>query len=300
MTKISLIGAGNLGASIGYEIASRNLTNELVLVDIAKELCCGQAMDIQQALPFKNKTKVYDGQYSDIANSDIIVITAGKPRTPDMTDRLQLAKINIKIMDSVLKEIKEHSPNSIIITISNPLDIINHHIHKFGFDRHKVIGSSSQLDSARFRTILGHPDKEVEAFVIGEHGNDQVPVFSKVKIDNELKEFTGEEKQSLKEQVKYSSLCVIEKKGCTVFAPTSNTVDLVEAIVKDQSKLVVCSVNLENDYYCSNVSLGVPVILGKEGVKEVVKWDLAAEELEQFRFAAKKLQDFYQELTKHI
>jgi len=297
MTKISLIGAGNLGASIAYEIASRNLTDELVLVDIAKELCCGQAMDIQQALPFRNKIKVYDGQYKDIANSDIIVITAGKPRTPDMTDRLELAKINIKIMNSVLEQIKEHSPNSIIITISNPLDIINHHIHKFGFDRHKVIGSSSQLDSARFRTVLGHPDKEVEAYVIGEHGNDQVPVFSKVKINGEPKQFSDEEKQSLKEQLKYSSLCVIEKKGCTVFAPTSNTVDLVEAIVKDQNKLMVCSTNLENDYYCSDVSLGVPVILGKEGIKEIVQWDLAPEELEQMKAAAQKLEKFYNELT---
>jgi len=297
MSKISLIGAGNLGASIGYEIAARNLTDELVLLDIAKELCCGQAMDIQQALPFRNKTKVYDGQYKDITNSDIIVITAGKPRTPDMTDRLELAKINIKIMNSVLEQIKEHSPNSIIITISNPLDIINHHIHKFGFDRHKVIGSSSQLDSARFRTVLGHPEKEVEAYVIGEHGNDQVPVFSKVKINNKVKEFTDEEKQSLKEQLKYSSLCVIEKKGCTVFAPTSNTVDLVEAIVKDQDRLVVCSTNLEGEYYCSNVSLGVPVILNKDGIKEIVQWDLSAEEQEQMKAAAKKLQDFYNELT---
>ena len=159
MSKLSLIGAGNLGAAIAYEIASRGLVDKIVLIDIMKDLAQGQAADIQQALPFRNKTKIYSAEYPALANSDIIIITAGKPRTPEMNDRLQLAEINFKIVGSIIQEIKTHSPHSIIITITNPMDLINHFIHQQGFLREKVIGSGGQLDSSRLRIVLGHPEK---------------------------------------------------------------------------------------------------------------------------------------------
>lgn len=183
MPKLSLIGAGNLGAAIAYEIASRNLVDEIVLIDILKDVAQGQAADIQQALPFRNKIKVYSADYPALTNSDIIIITAGKPRTPDMNDRLQLAEINFRIVGSIIQEIKKYAPHSIIITITNPMDLINHFIFQQGFSREKVIGSGGQLDSSRLRIVLGNPEKEVEAFVLGEHGEDQVPLFSRVNIN---------------------------------------------------------------------------------------------------------------------
>src|SRR3989344_2821834 len=124
MVKISVIGAGNLGSSIAYEI---------VLIDILQDLAEGQAADIQQALPFKNKTQIYSGNYEKVGGSDIIILTAGKPRTPDIKDRLQLAEINIKIVKFIIQEIKKYSSQSVIITLTNPMDIINHFIYKNGF-----------------------------------------------------------------------------------------------------------------------------------------------------------------------
>ena len=189
MVKISVIGAGNLGSSIAYEIANRAIADEIVLIDILQDLAEGQAADIQQALPFKNKTQIYSGNYEKVGGSDIIILTAGKPRTPDIKDRLQLAEINIKIVKFIIQEIKKYSSQSVIITLTNPMDIINHFMYKNGFSRNKAIGSGGQLDSARLKIVLGFPEKEVEAFVLGEHGENQVPVFSRVRINGQTKYF---------------------------------------------------------------------------------------------------------------
>ncbi|MEK6901346.1 MAG: malate dehydrogenase [Nanoarchaeota archaeon] len=297
MTKISCIGAGNLGAAIAYEIASRGIADEIVLVDILKDLAEGQAADIQQAFPFQNRTKVHSGDYPAIAHSDIIIITAGKPRTSDIKDRLQLVEINIKIVSSILPEIKKYSPNAIIITLTNPMDIINHFIYNQRFAREKVIGSGGQLDSSRFRVALGWPEKHVEAYVLGEHGEDQVPIFSKVFIDGEKRVFSEEEKKQIKEKIRQTALTVIQKKGATVFAPASHTADMVEAIVKDHQKVMICSVNLEGEYGLKDVSLGVPVILGNKGVEKIELWELALEERQQLQEGGKKLQDAIRQLT---
>jgi len=298
MTKITVIGVGNLGAQIAYDIAVRSLADELVLMDIFKDLVEGQALDIQQALPFKNKTKIIFGSddYSLIKNSEVIVLTAGKPRTPDMKDRLELAEINVKIVTSIIAEIKKFSPNSIIITITNPMDIINRFIYLSGFTREHVIGSGGQLDSARLRTILGCPEKEVEAFVIGEHGSDQIPVFSRMKIDGQVVFFSPDEEEKIKEELRQSAIKVIEKKKATIFAPASNTVDMVEAIVKDKKELLVCSVNLAGEFGLYDVSIGVPCILGKKGVEKVVEWELDQEERAELKKTAEKLKDFYSQL----
>ncbi len=299
MPKLSLIGAGNLGAAIAQEIAGRGLVDELVLIDLLKDLAEGQAADIQQSLPMKirgdkaNKTKIYSADYPAIKDSDIIIITAGKPRTAEMKDRLVLAETNIKIVGSINEEIKKYYPYAIIITITNPMDIINHFIHKQGFPREKVIGSGGQLDSARFRVALGFPEQEVEAYVLGEHGEDQVPIFSRVRINGQPKAFSEEEKVVVKDRIRQAALTVIQKKGATVFAPAVATADMVEAILKDQKKVMICSVNLQGEYGLADVSLGVPVILGRKGVEKVERWELAKEELEQLQEGGKKLKELY-------
>ena len=298
MTKLSLIGAGNLGAAIAYEIASRGLVDEVVLIDILKDLAEGQAADIQQALPFRNRTQVYSADYPALANSDIIILTAGKPRTPEMSDRLLLAGINVKIVGSILQEIKKYSPNALIITITNPMDLINHFIHQQGFQRERVIGSGGQLDSSRFRVALGHPQQPVEAYVLGEHGEDQVPIFSRVKIDGQHRAFSSSEQETIKQKVKQSALTVIQKKGATVFAPASNTADMVEAIVKNQHKLMICSVNLQGEYGLQDVSLGVPIILGRNGIEKIEEWNLDNQELRQLQEAGRKLNGLYATITR--
>src|SRR3989338_7880508 len=293
MSKLSLLGSGNLGAAIAYEIASRNLVDELVLIDILKDLAQGQAADIQQALPFRNKTKVYSADYPALTNSDIIIITAGKPRTPEMNDRLQLAEINFRIVGSILSEIKRYSPHSIIITITNPMDLINHFIHQQGFRRERVIGSGGQLDSSRFRVALGYPEKEVEAYVLGEHGEDQVPIFSRVAINGVKQSCSSTERENIKKKIRQAALTIIQKKGATVFAPASNTADMVEAILKNQHKLMVCSANLQGEYGLEDVSVGVPVIVGEKGIERIEEWELDEEELPQLREAGRKMKELY-------
>ncbi|MDO8656493.1 MAG: malate dehydrogenase [Nanoarchaeota archaeon] len=297
MSKLSLIGAGNLGAAIAYEIASRELVDKIVLIDIMKDLAEGQAADIQQALPFRNKTKLYSAEYPALANSDIIIITAGKPRTPEMNDRLQLAEINFKIVGSIISEIKKYSPNSIIITITNPMDLINHFIHQQGFLREKVIGSGGQLDSSRLRIVLGHPEKDVDAYVLGEHGEDQVPILSRVKINGIQQSYSATEKENIRQKIKETALTVIQKKGATVFAPASNTADMVEAILKEQHKLMMCSANVQGEYGLTDVSMGVPVILGKNGIEKIEEWELEKEELQQLQEAGRKLKELYEKIT---
>jgi malate dehydrogenase len=300
MKKVTIIGAGNLGAAIANDIAIRGIADEIVLVDIMKELAEGQAADMQQALPYRNKTKVYSGDYDKITDSDVIVITAGKPRTPEMSDRLQLAGINQKIAWSIVGEIKKYAPGATIITITNPMDVINHFIYKFGFPQEKVIGSGGQLDSSRLRVALGFPEKDVDAWIIGEHGESQIPVFSKIKIDGETPEFSEGQKQEIYEKARATAINVIKKKGATVFAPASTTGDMVQAILLDEKKLMTCSVNLEGEYGLSDVSIGVPVILGANGIEKIEIWDLAEDEMTKLKEAAEKLKKFYENITKPI
>jgi malate dehydrogenase len=289
--KVAIIGAGNLGAGIGYEIASRGIVEEIVLIDILKDLAKGQAADINQALAFNNHTKVSSGNYQDLAGTGIIIITAGKPRTAEMTDRLQLAEINLKIISSILNEIKKHVENPIIITITNPMDIINRFIHEAGFSREKVIGSGGQLDSARLKTVLGDVG---EVFVLGEHGQNQVPIFSKM----DSRKFSAEDKESIQSKVKESALNVIQNKGATIFAPAKHTADMVENIVMDKKRVMACSVNLKGEFGLENVSVGVPVKLGKLGIEEIAEWRLEEDELSQLQQAAEKLKRFYESVTK--
>ena len=296
MSKISIIGAGNVGAQIAYEIASRNLAQEIVLVDILPNLAAGQALDIQQALAFHNSTKITSGDFEAIQNSEVIVIPAGKPRTPGMSDRLELAKINSKIIQSITSEIKKYSPHSIIVTLTNPLDLMNHVVHQSGFPREKVIGSGSQLDSARFRIVLGHPLQNIEAWVIGEHGEGMIPLFSNILRNGKKYVCSAAEQEEIKRKVKESGLQVIEKKGATIFAPAMHTADIVEAIIRDQKKRMICSVNLQGEYGLSGISLGVPIIVGKNGIEKIEQWDLSAEEQTALQQSSEKLKGLQREL----
>ncbi|MBS3116677.1 malate dehydrogenase [Candidatus Woesearchaeota archaeon] len=297
MSKVAIIGAGNLGSAIAYEIAAQGIVSELIIIDILKDLAEGQAADIQQALVSKNTMKVRFGEYSDLIDSEMVIITAGKPRTLEMKDRLQLAEINLKIMDSIITEIKKYARNSIIITVTNPMDVLNNHIFRQGFERTKVVGSGGELDSARFKVALGYPEQDFDAFVLGEHGEHQVPLFSKVYFHQKKKEFSEEEKEIFREKIKKTALTVIEKKGATTFAPAAHTAAMVKAIVNDEHQEMICSVNLAGEYGLSDVSLGVPIILGKKGIIKIQEWQIDEEEREQLRFAAKKLTAFYKEIT---
>jgi len=296
MTKVAVIGVGNLGSSISYEVAGRGIVDDLVLVDIYRELAEGNAADIEQALAFRNNMKVYAGGYEDAKGSDVVIVTAGKPRTPDMRSRMELLRSNMKIIRDVALELREIGGAPVVITLTNPVDVMNYLMWSYThFDRSRILGSAGQLDSSRFRAVLSRilnvPVLDVEAYVIGEHGDSQVPVFSRVKIKGEKRTFPNAEKEKINGKLKGAASEVISKKGATIFAPASNTADVVESVLQDKRDLAVCSVVLDGEYDVRGVSIGVPTILGRLGVEEIVEWNLDLAERKLFYMGARKLKD---------
>ncbi|MEM2129959.1 MAG: malate dehydrogenase [Candidatus Bathyarchaeia archaeon] len=296
MIKATIIGVGNLGSCIAYEIAARDFVDRIVLVDVYHELAEGNALDIAQAIAFRNDTEVIAGSYEDARNSNVVVVTAGKPRTPDMKSRMELLEANVKIIKSVALELKKLGGAPVIITLTNPMDIMNYVMWKATvMGREKIIGSGGMLDSARFRTVLaakyGVSSLDVDAYVVGEHGENQVPVFSQVKIRNQKKTIIKAERVEVLNNLRDSALQVISKKGATIYAPACNTANMVEAIIKDDRKLAVCSCVLNGEYGLQDVSIGVPVILGRNGIEKIVEWKLDDDEKTLFLKGACQLKE---------
>lgn len=294
MRKVAIIGVGNLGSCIAYEIANRGITKEIVLIDIVKKLAEGNAEDIAQAIAFRNNTEVYAGDYGDAEDSQIIIVAAGKPRSPEMKTRLELLEANKSIVREVALNIEKIGGEPIIVTLTNPVDIMNYLIWKYsGFPREKVIGSAGMLDSARFRRALSRKFStqilNIEAYVIGEHGENQVPVFSRVKIAGKNVTFSEEEKAEIHEELRKTALEVISKKGATIYAPANNTVNMIEGILTDRSSLYICSVVLNGEYGLKDLSIGVPAIIGKNGVKKILEWDLSEDEKKTFYLGAESI-----------
>jgi malate dehydrogenase len=296
MIKVTVVGVGNLGSCIAYEIACRGLADRIVLVDVCHELAEGNAADIAQAMAFRNNTEVIAGNCEDARGSKVIVVTAGKPRTPDMESRMSLLEANRKIIMSVASDLKKLGGTPVIVTLTNPVDLMNYVMWRsIGMDRRRVLGSAGMLDSARFRTVLSikyeMPSLDVDAYVIGEHGDNQVPVFSQVMVKKQKKSFTATERVEIMNRLKESALQVISKKGATIYAPASNTANIVEAMIRDEKKAAVCSFVLKGEYGLRDVSLGVPVVLGRDGVEKVLEWDLDEHEKTSFYKGAEQLKD---------
>jgi len=294
MSKATVIGVGSLGSCIAYELAARGIVDQIVLIDIYRGLAEGNAEDIAQAMAFRSNVEVVAGDYEDADESQIVIVTAGKPRTPDMKSRMELLKTNLRIIKSVALNIKGIRGEPVVLTLTNPVDIMNYVMWKHtGFDRKRVIGSAGMLDSARFRKALSKklavPVLDIEAYVLGEHGDNQVPVFSQVTIRGEKRLFNDEERGAITKEIKQSALNVISKKGGTVYAPASNTVNMVQMILEDRCGLAVGSVVLDGEYGLKDLSIGVPLELGRGGVKKIFEWDLSEEEKAAFYRGAENL-----------
>ena len=304
MTKISVVGAaGTVGAAAAYNIALRDIADELVLVDIPdkEEDTVGQAADVNHGAAYDANTTVRQGGYEATEGSDVVVITAGIPRQPGQT-RIDLAGDNAPIMEDIGSSVAEHNDDFVTITTSNPVDLLNRHLYETGDrDREQVIGFGGRLDSARFRYVLGQrfdaPVRNVEATILGEHGDAQVPVFSKVRANGKDPEFSDDEKEEILGELKTSAMNVIEKKGATQWGPATGVGHMVEAVVRDTGEVLPGSVLLEGEYGHDDVALGVPLKLGSDGVQEVVEWDLTEYEREQLGEAADKLSEQYDEIA---
>ncbi|WP_440006889.1 malate dehydrogenase [Halomicrococcus sp. SG-WS-1] len=303
MAKVSVVGAaGTVGAAAGYNIALRDIADELVFVDIPdkEEDTIGQAADTNHGAAYDSNTTVRQGTYEDTAGSDVVVITAGIPRQPGQT-RIDLAGDNAPIMEDIGSSIAEHNDDFVTITTSNPVDLLNRHLYESGDrDRGKVIGFGGRLDSARFRYVLSQrydvPVQNVDATILGEHGDAQVPVFSKVRINGKDPEFSDDEKGEILDELKQSAMNVIEKKGATQWGPATGVGHMVEAVLRDTGEVLPGSVLLDGEYGHEDVALGVPIKLGSDGVDEIVEWNLTEFEREQLGEAADKLAEQYEKI----
>ncbi len=304
MAKVSIVGAaGTVGAATAFAIAVRDIADEIVLVDLPEQedVTIGQAADVNHGSAYGSNTSIRQGTYADTAGSDIVVITAGIPRQPGQT-RLDLADDNAPIMKDIGASLAEHSDDFISITTSNPVDLLNRHLYETGDrDRHQVLGFGGRLDAARFRYVLSErfdtQVKNVEASILGEHGDAQVPVFSKVRVDGRDPSFTADEREEILDELQVSAMNVIEKKGATEWGPANGCAHMAEAILRDTGEVLPASVYLDGEFGHEDVALGVPVKLGRSGVEEIVEWELSAVEEELLQEAAEKLADQYNQLT---
>jgi malate dehydrogenase len=299
MAKVSIIGAaGTVGAAAGYNLALRDVVDELVFVDIPdmEEQTVGQAADTNHGIAYDSNTTVRQGDYAATAGSDVVVITAGIPRKEGQT-RIDLAGDNAPIMEDIGSSLAEHNDEFISVTTSNPVDLLNRHLYEAGDrDRHEVIGFGGRLDSARFRYVLSErfdvPVKNVEATILGEHGDAQVPVFSKVRVDGRDPTFEGEKEEILSD-LQESAMDVISRKGATQWGPATGVAHMVEAILNDTGEVLPGSIKLDGEYGYEDTAFGVPVKLGSNGVEEVVEWELDEYERELMDEAAEKLSEQY-------
>ncbi|MFC1732653.1 malate dehydrogenase [candidate division KSB1 bacterium] len=282
--KISVIGAGNVGASTALKICEKKLAEKIVLVDIAEGIPQGKALDILEAMPLCKSNSMITGtnDYSEIKDSDIVVVTAGVPRKPGMT-RDDLIDVNTKITKSIAAEIKKHAPNSVVIIVTNPLDLMAYVMLKeTGFDKKKVIGMAGILDSTRFRCFIametGASVDEVEAMVLGSHGDSMVPLAAHTKVKGKpITDILDADKvEAIVDRTRKGGAEIVKhlKTGSAFYAPAASVVEMIESIVNEDGKILPCSVLLEGEYGLDDIFTGVPVKLCRDGIKEIVELDL--------------------------
>ena len=298
MPKISIIGAGMVGAQAASLIAQKSLA-DVVLIDIESDMAKGKALDIVQSLPITNSSVsvVGGGDYELTKNSDIIVIVAGIARKPGMT-REQLLETNAQIVADVTKKSVAHSPKSILIVVTNPLDAMAYVAKKVSkFPKERIIGMAGVLDSARFRHFIAHEAKvspeSVSVLVLGSHGEEMVPLESHAKINGvPAIDILGKQKMdAIINRVKNAGAEIVAllKTGSAYYAPGAAIAEMVEAIVKDQKKELPCSAYLDGEYGVSNVFCGVPVVLGKKGIEKIIEVKLTKEEKKRFDSAVQSI-----------
>ena len=318
MSKISLIGAGQIGGTLAHLIGLKELVDEVVLFDVASGIAKGKALDIAQSSSvdgFKVKFSGTDN-YEDIKNSDVIIITAGVPRKPGMS-RDDLLGINLKIIKQVAEGIKQHAPNAFVICITNPLDVMVMAFQKFsGLSPDKVVGMAGILDTSRFKLFLSLeldvPVKEIEAMVMGGHGDTMVPLprFTKVSgrpLLDLVKEgkISKDKLESINQRTRDGGAEIVKylEKGSAFYAPAASGVQMAEAYLKDQKKLLPCAVHLDGEYGVKSIFAGVPVIIGKDGVEKIEEINLDEKEKNQFMHsieAVKKLWDAASKIDKDL
>ena len=309
MTKISLIGAGQIGGTLAHLIGLKELANEVVLFDVASGIAKGKALDIAQSSSVDGFNVKFSGtdNYEDIKDSDVIIITAGVPRKPGMS-RDDLLGINLKIIKQVAEGIKKYSPNAFVICITNPLDVMVMAFQKYsGLPTNKVVGMAGILDSSRFKLFLSLelnvPVKEIHTMVMGGHGDTMVPLprFTKIsgKPLNELVKqgkISEERLESINQRTRDGGAEIVKylEKGSAFYAPAASGVEMAKAYINNENKVLPCAAYLNGEYGVNGIYAGVPVVINNKGIDKIEVIELDQKEKEQFDHsieAVKKLWD---------
>lgn len=307
--KVTVVGAGNVGATCADVLAYREIANEVVVVDIKEGLAEGKSLDIWQKAPidlYDTRTIGSTNDYSKTAKSDVVVITSGLPRKPGMS-RDDLIGTNAGIVKSVTENIIKHSPGAIIIVVSNPLDVMTYQAHLTSkLPRTKVFGMAGILDTARYRAFLAEAlnisPKDIQAMLLGGHGDTMVPLPRYTTVAGiPVTELIDRDKlNAILERTKVGGGELVKLMGTSAwYAPGSAAAQMVEAIVRDQRRVFPVCVKLEGEYGIKDCYLGVPVILGKNGIERIIELDLNTEEkalLESSRKAVREVMDVLEKL----
>jgi malate dehydrogenase len=290
--KVTIIGAGNVGATVAHWIAVRDLA-DVVLIDIIEGMPQGKALDLQESAPVEgfDLRVVGTNDYADTASSDVCVVTAGVPRKKDPVtgqypSRDELVKTNQKIVGDVVRAFVQYSPNAILVVVSNPLDAMCHvALHESGLPPHRVIGQAGALDTARYKTFiameLGVSVKDVHGIVLGGHGDEMVPLPHHTSVAGipVLELMPREKLDAIIERTRKGGGEIVGLLGYSgYYAPASATVSMVESILKDQKRMIACATCLDGQYGYTGLFIGVPCVLGAGGVERVIEMKLSDEE----------------------
>ncbi len=302
MRKVTVIGAGNVGATIAYTLAVEGFVNEVLLIDIRAEKAAGEAMDIAQGAPFYSGTRVYSGDYADAEGSDMVIITSGMGRKPGQT-RLDLAQINVNILCDIAPQITKYAPDAIYLIVSNPVDILTYVFHKItNIPPERILGSGTILDTSRVRSYLAkHFDisqQNIHTHVLGEHGDSSFIPWSQASVSTvDIEKYAALVKEhgvdvppldraAVEEHVRSSGSQIIERKGATYYAVAVASVHICKCIFGDNDTALTVSTMMNGEYGLSDVCLSLLTVVGQEGVKFRIPSALSDEELKKLHHSA--------------
>ena len=307
MNKITVIGTGNVGATVAYTLTTAGVASEIVLIDINTEKALGEALDIRQGVPFFTPCNIYAGSYQDAVGSDIVVITSGIARKPGQT-RLELAQTNVNILKAIAKDVVKYAPDATYVIVSNPVDVLTYVFAKVsGIPENRVIGSGTILDTARLRSRISEyysvSQKNVHAFVLGEHGDSSFVPWSQALIaSNHISKFKEHAPEGDKidfnfdydaweESVRTAGAVVIKSKGFTNYAVASSVCHIVRCINNGSGTAITLSTMMEGEYGVDDVCLSVLCLVDGEGIRGKVIVDLTDEEQAKLQASANKLKE---------
>lgn len=308
-TKVAVVGAGNVGATFAYALLTSGLASEIVLIDANTARAEGEAMDLNHAAPLAHPARVWAGDYADTTGAVLTVVTAGSAQRPGET-RLDLTARNADIFKAIIPEIARNNPNGIILIATNPVDVLSYVAWKLsGLPRGRVFGSGTVLDTARFRYLLSQyfqvDPRSVHAFIIGEHGDSEVPVWSLANIagmrlpvycEQNHMGCVDSELEEIFQKTRDAAYQIIQRKGATYYAIASGLLRVVEAILRDQSSVLSVSSYIEDYYDIRDVYLSLPSIVDAGGVERMLRLDLAKDEVLGLQNSANVLKKLIKDL----